>query len=169
MVAAFVFDLAAAVTPPQVQVGWTPAATMGAVQALLTAVGGGTALKILANHLLSLRKIAAERATAVDARGDAQNVALTARVTDLERQQAEREKAWTDERRELDKLLSDERRDCDRQLAEMRGELREMQTKIDGFVRQIVAFQTSEARAMPLSPQMTRAMQTLDEVKGAKE
>ncbi len=116
-------------------------------------MGGGVigGLKIFASHLLAMRKIADARAQLVDQRGDDQNKALSGRVTELE------------------KALSDERRECDKQLAEMRGELREMQTKIDGFVRQLIAFQTAEARAMPLSPHMTRAVDSLDNIKGSGE
>lgn len=145
-------SMAAGVAPaPTVNVGWTPAATMGLIQNLLIGTGGSVGLKVFASHLLQMRKIADARAQQVDQRGDAQNLALTARVTELE------------------KALSDERRECDRQLAEMRGELRDMQTTIDGFVRQMVAFQTSEARAMPLSNHMTRAIDSLDQIKGKGE
>ena len=141
----------AAEPPVPVSPGWTPAATMGAIQSALLALGGGTGLKIFASHLIAMRRIADARSKQVDERGDAQNVALTARVTELE------------------KALSDERRECDKQLAEMRGELREMQTKIDGFVRQLIAFQTSEARALPLSPAITRAVEAVDRIQGEKE
>ena len=140
----------AAEPPVPVSPGWTPAAT-SAIQSALLALGGGTGLKIFASHLIAMRRIADARAKQVDERGDAQNVALTARVTELE------------------KALSDERRECDKQLAEMRGELREMQTKIDGFVRQLIAFQTSEARALPLSPAITRAVEAVDRIQGEKE
>lgn len=140
----------AAKAPLAVQPGWTPTTTMGLIQNILLGGGITGGLKIFASHLLAMRKIADARASQVDARGDAQNVALTNRVTELE------------------KALSDERRECDKQLAEMRGELREMQTKIDGFVRQLIAFQTAEARALPLSPQMTRAVDAVERIQGDK-
>jgi len=140
-----------AATAPMVNVGWTPAATMGLITNVIVACVGGGGIKVWANHLLAMRKIANERAVQVDARGDTQNEKLAGRVTELE------------------KALSDERRECDRQLAEMRGELREMQTKVEGFMRQLIAFQTSEARAMPLSAHMTRAMGSLDNIQGRGE
>lgn len=124
---------------------------MGLLTNIIGLVVGGGGLKIFASHLLAMRKIADARALQVDARGDAQNTALTTRVTELE------------------KALSDERRECDKQLAEMRGELREMQTKIDGFVRQLIAFQTSEARAMPLSGVMARAVDAVERIQESKE
>lgn len=142
------FLSAAASSAPVVAVGWTPTTTMGLIQNLLIGGGGGVGLKILFNHLLAMRKIAEARSVQVDARGDAQNTALAARVTELE------------------EALRDERRECDKQLSEMRGEIREMQTTIDGFVRQLIAFQTSEARALPLSSSMTRAMGSLDQIHG---
>lgn len=137
--------------PVAVQPGWTPSAFMGLITNLI--MGGGVAggLKIFATHLLQMRKIADARALQVDQRGDAQNTALSSRVSELE------------------KALSDERRECDKQLAEMRGELREMQFKVDGFMRQLIAFQTSEARAMPLSDSISKAIDSLDRVKGAHE
>jgi len=148
----FVFlSAAAAKVAPIMQVGWTPTTTMGLITNIIGVCLGGGALKVFANHLLAMRKIADARATQVDARGDAQNLALSARVTELE------------------KALSDERRECDKQLAEMRGELREMQNTIDGFVRKLITFQSSEARVLPLSPQMSRAMDTLDRIEGEKE
>lgn len=152
----------APVGAPEVNIGWTPAATMGLIQNLLLGGGGGVALKIFANHLIAMRKIADQRAQQVDARGDAQNSALTARVTELEG-------ALVAERRDCNKQLSEMRRDYDKQLAEQRAELREMQTKLDGFVRQMIAFQTSEARAMPLPPATAKAMQSLDKIKGVGE
>lgn len=151
MVVAAVFDVAATAAGPVLNVGWTPTTTMGLITNIIAVGLGGGALKVFANHLLSMRKIADARATQVDARGDAQNIALSSRVSELE------------------KALSDERRECDKQLAEMRGELREMQVKIDGFVRQLIAFQTSEARAMTLSPAMSRAMGSLDTIQGTGE
>lgn len=146
----FFLNLAAA-TAPMVNVGWTPAATMGLITNVIVACVGGGGIKVWANHLLAMRKIADERSKQVDARGDAQNEKLTSRVTELE------------------KALSDERRECDKQLAEMRGELREMQTKVDGFMRQLIAFQTSEARALPLTANMSRAMGSLDHIQGRDE
>lgn len=137
-------------TPVPVTPGWTPSAFMGLLTNIIGLAVGGGGLKIFASHLLAMRKIADARANTVDARGDAQNTALSGRVTELE------------------KALSDERRECDKQLAEMRGELREMQTKIDGFVRQLIAFQTSEARAMGLSPQMQRAVDSVERIQENK-
>lgn len=123
---------------------------MGAIQNVIMGGGIATGLKIFASHLLAMRKIADARALQVDARGDAQNTALTTRVTELE------------------KALSDERRECDKQLSVMRSELREMQTKLDGFVRQMIAFQTSEARAMPLSDVMNRAVAAVERIQESK-
>jgi len=137
-------------TPVAVSPGWTPSAFMGLLTNIIGLAVGGGGLKIFASHLLAMRKIADARANTVDARGDAQNTALSGRVTELE------------------KALSDERRECDKQLAEMRGELREMQTKIDGFVRQLIAFQTSEARALGLTPQMQRAVESVERIQENK-
>jgi len=153
---------------PTVNVGWTASATMTALTNVILAVIGGGGLKIFAAHLLAMRKIADARANAVDARSDAQNVALSTRVTELERQVVERDRIAVDERARFEKALSDERRDCDRQLVEMRGEVREMQQKMDGFTRQMIAFQSAGARATTLSPQMQRAMDTLDQIEGDK-
>lgn len=168
MVLAFL-SASIAQTPVPVNPGWTPSAFMGLVGNFI--MGGGVigGLKIFASHLLAMRKIADARAQQVDKRGDDQNAALSSRVTELERAAVERERAVLEDRAKMDQALSDERRECDRQLAEMRGELREMQTKIDGFVRQMIAYQTAEARALPLSSHMTRAVDSLDTIKGSGE
>jgi hypothetical protein len=66
----------------------------------------------------------------------------------------------------LEKQLSDERRDCDKQMSELQGEMRGLRDKIDGLVRQLVAYQVAEARSgvIPLSPQMMRAVDSLENI-----
>lgn len=62
----------------------------------------------------------------------------------------------------LEKQISDERRECDRELSTLRGEIKAMQDKMDGLIRQLVAYQVAEARLMPTSPQIERAVQSLE-------
>lgn len=62
----------------------------------------------------------------------------------------------------LEKQISDERRECDRELSALRAEMRAMQDKMDGLVRQLIAYQVAEARQLPQSPQMERAIQSLE-------
>jgi len=127
-------------------------------------MGGGVVggLKIFASHLLQMRKIADARASQIDQRADGYTDKLTIRVAELE-------KAVTDERRDCDRQLGEMRRDYDKELSEVRSENREMRDRLDSFMRKMVAFQSAEARVLPLTPEMAKAMDSLDRVKGVNE
>jgi len=151
-----------AVKPVEVTTGWTPSAFMGLLTNFI--MGGGVVggLKIFASHLLQMRKIADARASQIDQRADGYTDKLTIRVAELE-------KAVTDERRDCDRQLGEMRRDYDKELSEVRSENREMRDRLDSFMRKMVAFQSAEARVLPLTPEMAKAMDSLDRVKGVNE
>lgn len=162
-----------AAAKPDVNVGWTPAATMGAITNLILAAVGGGGLKVLANHFLQLRTIANKRAEQVDARSDGYSTKLAERVDTLERAQAADRLAHLDEMRQLNAThaadMAEEHRACEKRLDDMREQLREMQQRLDGFMRGLVQYQSVEAKRLPLSPHMERAVSKLDEIHGTGE
>ncbi len=158
----------ASTVPIKADIGWTPAATIGVVQTFLGVAGGGVGLRLLANHLLTLQRIAQDRASKIDERSDAYTAKLSQRITELEGIAAAHAKE-----------LSDERRACDEKLEAMRAEMRDndrkadeanrdMQHRMDGLVRQMVQFQASAARTLELPPEMQRSLDKLDEITGGQ-
>lgn len=70
---------------------------------------------------------------------------------------------------QVDKLwkqLSDERRECDKALDGLRTELKAVNDKMDGLVRQLIAYQVAEARRGEVSQPMERALGRLDSIAG---
>jgi chromosome segregation ATPase len=73
---------------------------------------------------------------------------------------------------QIDKLwrqLSDERRECDKQIDAMQVEIKTLRDKIDGLVRQLIAYQVAEARRGEVSPPMQRALGRLEDIAGTAE
>lgn len=159
-------DVADAV--PVQAVGWTWAATMGAVQnVLLVALGGGGG-GLLIRALVQLKKIANERAKQEDDRdagrwGELQtlNDKLQARVERLEGE-------VRDERKRADDETTQLRRQHNEEIAAMRrehvAEVRALNERFDALQRMMLQNQLSTAEAIANKPNAPKSVEAFESV-----
>lgn len=160
--------LAAVAAVPVTNVGWTWAATMGAIQNVLIAGGGAGLGGLLIRVMVQLRKLANERAAQDDVRDAGRwgelmsfNSQLTVRVEKLEADLRE-------ERRRCDEEMAHARKDHLEEMARLRSEhaaeTKALSEKMDGLQRMMIQNQLSTAQAMSVPPNSPKASESIERV-----